>query len=299
MVKVKKLMLIIFGIIIALAITALLCFNLVISPYMCDIYLSKSLDGINLTYPEGPILLDRAVPTGAYFDDGWIRLYTDDGIILRFINMIKTEDNHFVRGIAVMKSKDGVHFQKEKMKLDTFPINHAVMTDPELIKTKEGFWRLYLTVWEQGKQGLIKPLYTLTSDDGINWKYEGKAIDYQCEDPTVLFIEKKDHYILYCPSGRDKSLIAISSDGKKFGQLMDYNLPAVHAAAKVGENYLLYYELPKLLENGIAITKDGLKITKMINLTIPLNEPTIIKNPDGEIYFYSSFPRIYQQNINK
>ncbi|MFZ5365868.1 MAG: hypothetical protein ACOZBZ_01105 [Patescibacteria group bacterium] len=269
------------------------------APHIQDIYLSKSQDGIHLSGFEGPVLKGRPVPTGAYFEDGWMRIWADDGIYRRFVRWLKTKDNHFVTGLAVAKSKDGLHFQKERMTLDTFPYRLALLTDPTLIKTKEGRWRLYASVWERREDGIAKPLHSLISDNGVNWQYEGKVTDYTCGDSTILFVEEKNYYVLYCPSG-SQTQIAISSDGKSFPQLKDSPFLGVQGAIKGKEGYLIYYDQKPDLEvkdSGVVLSDDGVSIDKDIYLDFPINEPAIIKHPNGWYYYYSCFPSVFVESI--
>lgn len=273
------------------AVLTLVLGKIFLRPHILGIYLAKSQDGIQFSQLVGPVVKNRSVPAGGYFNDGWIRLYADDGIYMRFIRLLKTRDNHFVRGLVAMKSKDGLRFQKEKITLDTFPFNFAMMTDPYLIKTKEGFWRLYIVVWEKQNGDITKPLHSLISDNGINWRYEGKVTDYRCTDPTVLYVEEKDHYILYCLEERNKVKAAFSRDGKRFAKLQDYGLPAIQEVIKTEKGYLLYYEIPEesmAAKGGVAISRDGIQIEERVKLDVPLNAPVVIKHPDGFYYLYSN-----------
>lgn len=263
-----------------------------ISPYIKNIYLSKSVDGLTLSYPVGPLITSSPYPTGGYFDDGYLRLFAEDGVFSRYIRFVKTKDGRFIRGLKVLKSKDGLNFEKEKFVLDTFPINFAQLSKPYLIKTEDEMWRLYLLVLEREEDKVSKPIHSLVSQDGINWRYEGRVIDYDCADPVVVYLQRQKQYLLYCPFGSEGTLVGFSSDGKKFSPLQNFNLPAIFAAVEVEGGFLFYFDRPSfgLTDHGVFFSTNGVRMEQKFDLPVPINEPAIVRMSDGLYHFYSAFP---------
>ena len=163
---------------------------------------------------DEPVLVHG--PEGSFYGDGVSigNIYeTDDGRFILFMGWLNPADEHWRGELGRIRVDERLGFQVDPAApyLGRNAEDPVSLSYPWVHRYGPGAWRMWYgsTInWDAGNGEMLHVIKQAASEDGVNWRREGLAVEYAVNDaqvfsrPTVLIDRTGRHQMWYSYRGR-------------------------------------------------------------------------------------------------